>query len=203
MNQLGGLALRMPVWSFFMVFFVLSSVGLPGLNGFVGEFFCLIGAFTATADHAGYPGVLGPWYAAAAGVGMIFAAMYLLIMTGKVVWGPLREPGGHGHGAGGHAALPADLSAREIAILAPLAALCLYIGFQPRPLTDAVEGSVELVLKEYPVQAALAARGKSPGHHPGSEPGTDASASLGPGPVQSGRARPTQPDPGVEEPTDG
>ena len=92
MTKLGGLSKRMPVWAFFMVFFVLSSVGLPGLNGFVGEFLCLVGAFTASADNAIYPGVLGPWYAAVAGVGMIFAAMYLLIMVGKVVFGPLTEP---------------------------------------------------------------------------------------------------------------
>jgi NADH-quinone oxidoreductase subunit M len=158
MQQLGGLARRMPVWAFFMVFFVLSSVGLPGLNGFVGEFLCLIGAFTATADSVAYPGMLGPWYGAVAGAGMIVAAMYLLIMTGKVVWGPLREPhaAAHGHGAERGSPLPADLSAREIAVLVPLAALCLAIGIQPKPLTDAMEGSIELVLKEFPVQAALA-----------------------------------------------
>ena len=47
MDQLGGLFKRMPVWSFFMVFFTLASLGLPGLNGFIGEFLCLMGCFTA------------------------------------------------------------------------------------------------------------------------------------------------------------
>ncbi len=51
MEQIGGLSKRMPVWAFFMVFFTLSSVGLPGLNGFVSEFLCLIGAFTASAGR--------------------------------------------------------------------------------------------------------------------------------------------------------
>jgi NADH-quinone oxidoreductase subunit M len=155
MTELGGLAQRMPVWAFFMVFFVLSSVGLPGLNGFVGEVLCLIGAFTATASidpQTGafvevFPGRLGPWYAAAAGVGMILAAMYLLIMVGKVVFGPLREPAVHD--SGGHH-LPADLTWREIGVLAPLAVLCLYIGLQPKPLTDAMQGSIDELLAAYP-----------------------------------------------------
>ncbi len=148
MSKLGGLAKRMPVWAFFMVFFVLASVGLPGLNGFVSEFLCLIGAFTASADNAAYPGVLGPWYAAVAALGMIFAAMYLLIMTGRVVFGPLKEPAVHDNGHGPK--LPPDLSWREIGVLAPLAALCLYIGFQPKPLTDALEGPITQVLAVYP-----------------------------------------------------
>ena len=148
MSKLGGLAKRMPVWAFFMVFFVLASVGLPGLNGFVSEFLCLIGAFTASADNAAYPGVLGPWYAVAAALGMIFAAMYLLIMTGRVVFGPLKEPAAHDNGHG--AKLPADLTFREIGVLAPLAVLCLYIGFQPKPLTDALQGPITQVLAVYP-----------------------------------------------------
>ncbi|MCI0362833.1 MAG: NADH-quinone oxidoreductase subunit M [Phycisphaerales bacterium] len=153
MDQMGGLCNRMPVWAFFMVFFVLSSVGLPGLNGFVGEFLCLIGAFTASADNASYPGVLGPGYAAVASVGMIFAAMYLLIMTGKVVWGPLKEPGGHGHAGASRAhgsTLPADLTLREIGVLTPLAILCIYIGVQPSPITTVLGPPIDRILGNYP-----------------------------------------------------
>jgi len=150
MDKLGGLAKRMPVWSFFMVFFVLSSVGLPGLNGFVSEFLCLIGAFTATADNTAYPGVLGPWYAAFAGIGMILAAMYLLIMVGKVVFGPLKEPSGHGHGNHAEGGLPADLTLREIGVLVPLAVLCVYIGFQPNKLTDTLQVPIDRILTAYP-----------------------------------------------------
>jgi NADH-quinone oxidoreductase subunit M len=148
MEKLGGLAKRMPVWAFFMVFFVLSSVGLPGLNGFIGEFLCLIGAFTASPDSTVYPGVLGPWYAAFAGVGMIFAAMYLLIMVGKVVFGPLREPHGVDHS---HASpLPVDLSIREILVLTPLAILCVFIGVQPARITNTLEKPIDLALRPYP-----------------------------------------------------
>ncbi|MHC4446347.1 MAG: complex I subunit 4 family protein [Planctomycetota bacterium] len=158
MDELGGLSKRMPVWAFFMVFFVLSSVGLPGLNGFVSEFLCLVGAFTATADNAAYPGLLGPWFAAVAGVGMIFAAMYLLIMVGKIVFGPLQEPAA---ASSGDHHLPADLTFREIAVLTPLALLCLYIGLQPRPLTDAMQGSIENVLASYPAKVRAVANAET------------------------------------------
>jgi NADH-quinone oxidoreductase subunit M len=156
MEQMSGLSRRMPVWAFFMVFFVMSSVGLPGLNGFVSEFLCLIGAFTASPDAVPYPGRLGPWYAAVAASGMILAAMYLLIMTGKVVFGPLKEPTAsrHGHHGG---RLPADLTAREIGVLAPLALLCLVIGISPRPLTDALARPIEDTLSLYPAPSEVVA----------------------------------------------
>ncbi|MCA9291108.1 MAG: NADH-quinone oxidoreductase subunit M [Phycisphaerales bacterium] len=150
MRRMGGLAKRMPVWSFFMVFFVLASVGLPGLNGFVSEFLCLIAAFIATPDAPTYPGLLGPWYAAAAGLGMIFAAMYLLIMVGRVVFGPLKEPALEDEHLHHGPSLPADLTLREIGVLVPLAALCLYFGFQPGVLTDVIETAAERVLAGYP-----------------------------------------------------
>jgi NADH-quinone oxidoreductase subunit M len=156
MDQMSGLARAMPVWAFFMVFFTLASVGLPGLNGFVSEFLCLIGTFISTGDPIGsesaraYPGVLGPWYAAVAGVGMIFAAMYLLIMLGKVVFGPVKLPGENGHGHHGGHAPPADLSLREIGVLAPIAVLCVVLGLYPKPLTDAMESSIETALVAYP-----------------------------------------------------
>ncbi len=146
MNAIGGLAKKMPVWSFFMVFFVLASVGLPGLNGFVSEFMCLIGTFVSSSSNETWPGVLGPEYAAIAAIGMVLAAMYLLIMVGKVVFGALKEPDNHHD----HETLPADLSPREIGVLVPLAVLCVWIGVQPVVLTDAMQGSVEEVLSPYP-----------------------------------------------------
>jgi NADH:ubiquinone oxidoreductase subunit 4 (subunit M) len=71
--------------------------------------------------------------------------MYLLIMVGKIVFGSLKEPDSTNRGS-----LPVDLSLREIGILAPLAALCIWIGVQPTVLTDAMRGSVEKVLSPYP-----------------------------------------------------
>ncbi len=149
LDEVGGLARRMPVWSFFMVFFTMASVGLPGLNGFISEIMCLMGAYTsgATFGVGGTAGPLGPWYAAIAGVGMIIAAMYLLYMVGAIVFGPLREPGGHGsdhHGAQDH--VVADLSRREIGVLAPLALACLILGVYPTPVLRALEAPVGVTL---------------------------------------------------------
>jgi NADH-quinone oxidoreductase subunit M len=134
MPLMGGLAKVMPVWTFFMVFFSLASVGLPGLNGFIGEFLTLLGAFTA-------PQTMGPWYAAVAGVGMIFGAIYILFMVGKVVFGPLKVPhvdpawdnGRHG---------PRDLSLREIVVLTPLALGCLWLGVYPQPVLDSLAAPI-------------------------------------------------------------
>ncbi|GIW74008.1 MAG: hypothetical protein KatS3mg103_0530 [Phycisphaerales bacterium] len=88
MDELGGLASTMPIWSSFMVFFVMASVGLPGLNGFVSEFMCIVGTFQSSPAWVlqGLPGAaggtLGPAFAFAAALGVIVAAMYLLYMTG-------------------------------------------------------------------------------------------------------------------------
>ncbi len=172
MDQLGGLARHMPIWSGFMVFFVLSSVGLPGLNGFVGEFLCLWGCFTSEHDGlAGYPGLLGPWYAIIAILGLILGAMYLLRMTGKMVWGPLRLPPDDGHHEPSR--LPKDLSLREIGVLLPLAAICIFIGLYPKPLLVSIDPAVRTVLTDYPDavrevlqsradEAAAAAEGEAP-----------------------------------------
>ncbi len=148
MRQLGGLAAKMPVWSTFMMFFALASVGLPGLNGFVGEFLCMLGAFQADAlwsASAGTfmlgatPGALGPWFAFFAGLGVIITAMYILYMVGKVCFGPLVEPKDHDDH---HGPLPIDLTSREITLLVPLAAGCLFFGVYPKPLLSAVSGPV-------------------------------------------------------------
>ncbi len=153
-DVLGGLAKRMPVWSSFMVLFTLSSIGLPGLNGFVGEFLCLGGTFISEHDGlTGYPGVLGPWYAVVAGLGLIFAAMYLLILLGKIVWGVYREPphisSSTSHG-GEATRLPRDLCLREIVILTPLAVACVWLGLQPKPMLDAIAPCAEKMLANYP-----------------------------------------------------
>jgi NADH-quinone oxidoreductase subunit M len=143
MAQMSGLARVMPVWAFFMMFFVMASVGLPGLNGFVGEFMTLLGAFTSPSH------VLGWEFAAVAGLGMIFAAMYLLYLSGKVVFGPLKVPhvdpewdtGEHLPG-GAHGHKPKDLNLREIAVLTPLALACLVFGLGPYPILKTLEEPV-------------------------------------------------------------
>ncbi|MBX3365747.1 MAG: NADH-quinone oxidoreductase subunit M [Phycisphaeraceae bacterium] len=155
MKELGGLAAKMPVWATFMVFFTMASVGLPGLNGFISEFMCLMGAFQAGDKWGSLPGGtggdLGFWYALIAGLGMIIAAMYLLYMVGRVVWGPLVLPAGHddhGHdGGGSHGPLPTDLCQREIFVLLPLAVLCIALGLFPKPVIKALEPAVNNVVE--------------------------------------------------------
>jgi NADH-quinone oxidoreductase subunit M len=172
LEEVGGLASKMPCWSFFMVFFAMASVGLPGLNGFVSEIMCLMGTFQSGSRSIGIGGTagpLGPWYAAIAGTGMIVAAMYLLIMVGKIVWGALREPGGHAHAHGHgsheshghdghdhHRKLPIDLSAREICVLTPLALACLVLGVLPTPMIKTLEAPVAKTISMVNPRALIA-----------------------------------------------
>ncbi len=144
MRQVGGLASKMPVWAFFMVFFTMASVGLPGLNGFPSEVLCLIAAFQSdegfTASHqvGAWGETAGVWFAVFAGTGMVIAAMYLLYMVGKICFGPLREPADH-HA---HEVLPTDLNRREIWTLIPLAVGCLVFGLKPTYLLNAVSDPI-------------------------------------------------------------
>lgn len=133
MAKMSGLGRVIPVWASFTVFFVLASVGLPGLNGFVGEFLTLLGAFLSPSN------VLGIEYAALAGVGMIFAAIYLLYMVGKVIFGPVKVPDVHTDD-GGHELK--DLNGREILTLLPLAAACLVLGLLPNGVLQSLEAPV-------------------------------------------------------------
>jgi NADH-quinone oxidoreductase subunit M len=144
MRSVGGLASKMPIWAFFMVFFAMASVGLPGLNGFPSEVLCLIAAFqsdaawTAAHEAGAWGTTLGPWFAVFAGTGMVIAAMYLLYMVGKICFGPLREPEDH-HA---HESLPTDLNRREIWTLIPLAVGCLVFGLRPVYLLDAISDPI-------------------------------------------------------------
>lgn len=135
MHAMSGLGRQMPVWAFFTMFFTFASIGLPGLSGFVGEFLTLIGTFSSPR------GVLGVPYAVFAGGGIILGAVYMLYMTGKVVFGPEKLP------------LPAplpgetptrvpDLTGREIWALAPLAVVALVLGVYPAPVLNSLEEPV-------------------------------------------------------------
>ncbi|MGH7214859.1 MAG: complex I subunit 4 family protein [Tepidisphaeraceae bacterium] len=141
-NELSGLAQKMPKLAFFFVLFVLSSIGLPGLNGFVSEFLTILGAFTSDT--------LGIGFGVIAALGIILGAVYMLHMTARVIWGPLKVPAVHGHGgeeqghdAHGHGAGPGDIGRREVAILVPLAIAVIVLGVMPRPVLKSMEAPVE------------------------------------------------------------
>ena len=163
MNQMSGLGRVMPVWATFFVFFCLASVGLPGLNGFVSEFLCLLGAF----DWRG--GLLGPRYAVPAAAGMILAAIYILYMVGRVVLGPLKVPGREGGDHAHHHPPLRDLDLREIVTLLPLAGACLWLGLFPAPILQTIDPAVARM--NQPVQAAqVAAPAVTTPAHPDARP---------------------------------
>jgi NADH-quinone oxidoreductase subunit M len=127
--KMGGLGAAVPVYSAALGFFVLASVGLPGLAGFVGEFLVFQGTF-----------VFNPWTAAAIAFVMILAAAYLLWMQQRVLFGPLSDfLRGLGHGL-------TDMRPVEILTLAPLGALVVILGLFPGLVLQLVAGSVRAAL---------------------------------------------------------
>ncbi|MHB1217627.1 MAG: NADH-quinone oxidoreductase subunit M [Alphaproteobacteria bacterium] len=136
----GGLVHRMPLYAATFMLFMLASVGLPGTSGFVGEFLVLVGAFKVNT-----------LVAALAATGMVLGAAYMLWLYRRVIFGPLvREDLKH----------IMDLSAREIAIFAPLAVIVLWMGIYPASFFRVMDGSVAQLVSNYhqTVQnAALAA----------------------------------------------
>jgi NADH-quinone oxidoreductase subunit M len=141
-EQLSGLARRLPKLAFFFILFTLSSIGLPGLNGFASEFLTILGAFTSP--------YLGITYGVIASLGIILGAVYMLHMAACVIWGPLKTPvdnGGHGHAAADAAHAPIrDLSGREIAVLAPIAVLVVLLGVMPNIVLKTIEAPVAKML---------------------------------------------------------
>ena len=125
----GGLARVMPVFAFFLVFSALASVGLPALNGFVGELMILLGAYRS----------FGGW-AIVATFGVVLAAVYLFKMLDRTLWGPLENEENRGL---------RDLDAREIIALVPLAALMLAIGVAPGVFLRPSEPALEATLERY------------------------------------------------------
>jgi NADH-quinone oxidoreductase subunit M len=115
----GGIARAVPVFAAVLTIVSLSSIGLPGTNGFVGEFLVLVGAF---AVH--------PVAAGVATAGVIVAAMYLLRALQRVLFNPLDKPENE--------RLP-DLTARELLVLAPLLAGIVWIGVYPKPILERME----------------------------------------------------------------
>jgi len=126
--EFGGLARPMPWFSTFFVIASLSSIGLPFLNGFVGEFLIMLGAWTSFAiRHTWIVTML-------AGTGVIWAAVYMLWMLQRVVFGTRTSDA--------NAKLP-DLNAREIGLVLPLLGLMLFMGVYPSVFLNRSRASVE------------------------------------------------------------
>jgi len=123
----GGLWTAVPVYAAFFLVVMLASVGLPGLNGFVGEFLILLGAFGRWR-----------WATVVATSGVVLGALYLLWMYERVIFGPLTNP---------ENATLQDLNAREITVLVPVVVLCLVMGLFPAPFLRRMQPSIDLILQ--------------------------------------------------------
>ena len=135
-TEFGGLANVMPIYATIFVITTMASIGLPFLNGFVGEFLIMIGMWTSTAL-----GTINGWnmnYIATmfAGTGVIFAAVYLLWMVQRVFFGKVTSAKNK---------TLKDLSWREIGLIAPLVFLMVFMGVYPRPFLDASKDSIAAI----------------------------------------------------------
>src|SRR5437870_18966 len=132
----GGLWSVVPAFSALFMVVVLSSLGLPGLNGFVGEFLVLVGAFQTSR-----------WLAAVATSGIVFAAGYLLWRYQRVIFGAVTHEANRGL---------RDLSPREWALLAPIVVLIVWIGFYPTAFTGKTEATLEALIAQVRTKASVA-----------------------------------------------
>jgi NADH-quinone oxidoreductase subunit M len=143
-NQYSGMAKKLPIMALFMLLFTFSSIGLPGMNGFVGEFMILLGMFQrAWMGQPGLSATMGLVIAAIAVSGVVLGAWYMLQLVQKVFWGPLREPSGE-HGE--HHAEIKDLNIREILALSPLVLFIVWIGIRPNDFLPAMDKPIREVL---------------------------------------------------------
>jgi NADH-quinone oxidoreductase subunit M len=128
-TDFGGLAKQMPVFATMFMIVTFSSIGLPGTNGFVGEFLVLLGAFEGSLR----------WYAIIATSGVILSAVYMLWMFQRVMFGELKNPKNQ---------VLKDLNAREVAIMLPLLFLIFFMGVYPRPIIDSMAPSIDKMIQQ-------------------------------------------------------
>jgi NADH-quinone oxidoreductase subunit M len=133
----GGIARVVPVFSLILTLVALSSIGLPGLNGFVGEFLVLLGSFAAF-----------PWATGIATTGVIFAAAYLLWALQRLIFNRLDDRENE------H---PTDLTPRELAVMLPLVAGIVWLGLYPAPVLRLMEPATKHYLEVTAPRPAVAA----------------------------------------------
>jgi NADH-quinone oxidoreductase subunit M len=127
-DDFGGLANRMPLYAAFFLVVTLSSIGLPGLNGFVGEFLILLGTFGASRARA-----------ATAALGVILSAVYMLWMYQRVIWGEIKNE---------RNASLLDLGGRERVMLIPLLIVMVWMGVYSNFFLRPMDSSVSKLLNQ-------------------------------------------------------
>lgn len=132
LEEFGGLWRSVPIFCGFFLVVAMSSAGLPGLNGFVGEFLILVGAYAAN-----------PWFAVFGALGVILAAWYLLTAFRKVAQGTITNDANQADNL-------SDLNLREMAMLVPLVLLFFVIGLFPNLFLSKINPSVETLLDAQP-----------------------------------------------------
>ena len=144
----GGLWKITPIFGSIMLIVSLSSMGLPGLNGFVGEFTILLGAFGAGMNGGSFASFGGVWWASLSALGVIMAAVYILYMFQKMFLGPegsiVEEVKKHGHAL-------RDLNARELITVIPLLIFIFWIGLYPAPFFNLMAPAVNNLVNMLPI----------------------------------------------------
>jgi NADH-quinone oxidoreductase subunit M len=143
--EFGGLWKRVPVYASIFMVAMLSSIGLPALNGFVGEFLIVLGAFLRI-----------PAAAAFATAGVVLGALYMLWTYERVMFGPITKAINE---------TIADLTTREIVSMFPLVALMIIMGLYPRPILSRIEPSIAPILARVHEAEARAAAEHAIAHH--------------------------------------
>ncbi len=136
--EYGGLAKQMPMYATLFLIAALSSMGLPALNGFIGEFTILLGTANSTAiNNASSLNSMG--WAGLASLGIVLGAAYLLWLYQRVFWGPMDNPANRGL---------ADLNRRELITLVPLVACMVWIGIAPGMFFDTIKEPVDYIVRK-------------------------------------------------------
>ncbi|HEX8960121.1 MAG TPA: NADH-quinone oxidoreductase subunit M, partial [Geobacteraceae bacterium] len=128
-TDFGGLSKQMPIFATIFMIVTFSSIGLPGTNGFVGEFLVLIGAYESKLR----------WFTVVATSGVILSAVYMLWMFQRVMFGELDNPKNQNL---------ADLNAREIGIMLPLLALIFIMGIYPTPFIEKMSPAIDKMIQQ-------------------------------------------------------